>query len=274
VVSVTCFGVDKTIMRCAGSIVVPMFAGCAAIAAGACDRQVHLGAIGDGGASVLWRATFEPGDLSEWTSDGNGGTRVDNAPAVPAATQDRAHNGSYAGVVTIAPTLRMDSLNYFYRRQPSPSEAYYSAWFYIPSTFVVGSWLSLHHFRGSANGDPNNLTGTWDVNLYTLPGGRLAAQLGDFVNLFNLQQVVPVPVPLDAWVHFEVLLRKASDFTGRVAVWQDGVLILDRAGVVTARSPVVIWEAGVGSDDLAPLPASVYVDDAAISLYRLGTTGT
>ena len=58
-----------------------MLAGCAALAA-ACDQHVSLGAIGDGGASMLWRGTFEGGDLSEWTSDGNGGGHVENAPAV------------------------------------------------------------------------------------------------------------------------------------------------------------------------------------------------
>jgi hypothetical protein len=241
-----------------------------ALAATACEERVHLGAIGNGAASVLWRATFEPGDLSEWTSDGNGGTRVENAPVGSAATEAMAHGGRYAGVVSIEPRMRMDSLNYFYRREPSPPEAYYSAWFYVPSPITVGSWLSLHHFRGSPNGDPSNLTGTWDLNLYALPGGQLAAQLGDFVNSFNFRQPVPVPVPRDTWVHFEVLFRKAADLSGRVAVWQDGALIIDRVGVVTARSPLLVWEVGVGSDDLAPLPATIYMDDAAISLTRVG----
>ena len=103
-----------------------------------------------------------------------------------------------------------------------------------------------------------------------LPGGGLAAQLGDFVQSFNLRQTVPTPVPLDAWVHFEVYLRKASDATGRVSVWQDGQLILDRPNVVTARSPLVIWEVGTGSDDVTPSPVTVYVDDAAISWSALG----
>jgi hypothetical protein len=256
------------------AIVVSMVAGCVALSAAACDERVYLGAIGDGGASVLWRATFEPGDLSEWTSDGKGGTRIENAPAAATATDVMAHGGRHAAVATIEPRMRMDSLSYLYRREPSPPEAYYSAWFYVPSAISVGSWLSLHHFRGSANGDPGSLTGIWDLNLYALPGGQLAAQLGDFVSSNNLRQPVPTPVPRDTWVHFEVLFRKASDLTGRVAVWQDGALILERAGVVTARSPLVIWEVGVGSDDLAPLPATIYVDDAAISLSRLGTTGS
>jgi hypothetical protein len=250
-------------------IVFSTLAACA-VGAGACGQRVGLGEIGDGGANLLWRATFEPGDLSEWTSDGNGGTRTENAGPTPAVTAQMAHSGRYAGVATIAPTMAMDSLNYFYRRLPSPHEAYYGAWFYIPSTFTVGSWLSLTHFRGSSNGDPTNLTGIWDVNLYTLPSGELAAQLGDFVSTFNLRQTIPVPVPRDTWVHFEILFRKAANMTGRVAVWQDGALILDRPGVVTALSPLVVWEAGVGSDNLSAVPANVYVDDVTISLSRLG----
>ena len=40
--------------------------------------------------------------------------------------------------------------------------------------------------------------------------------------------------------------------------------ILDRPNVVTARSPLVIWEVGTGGiDDVTPSPATVYVDDAA-----------
>jgi hypothetical protein len=240
------------------------------MAVGACNWQANLGAIADGGASLLWRGTFESGDLSEWTSDGLGGTRTENAPAMPAVTRGTAHSGAYAAVMTIAPAMQMDSLNYLYRRDQTLPEAYYSAWYFIPSSFTVGSWLSLHHFRGSSDGDPANLTGIWDVNLYTLPGGQLAAQLGGLIDQSNLQQSFPVPVPRDTWVHFEVLFKKASDTSGRVAVWQDGALILDRDSVVTAPPSPVVWEAGAGSDDVTPSRVAVYVDDLAISLSRLG----
>lgn len=261
-------------MRCARSIVVPIFAGCAVLAGAACDRRVNLGAIGDGGASVLWRATFEPGDLSEWTFDGNGGTRVENAPAAPFVTTDIAHNGTHAGVLTVAPAMGMPSLSYFYREQPSPIEAYYSAWYYLPASLTAPDWFSVHHFRASATGQSNDLVAIWDVNLYTLPGGGgLAAQLFDYVTVFNLQQPNPIPVPTASWVHFEVLLRRASDPTGRIAVWQDGVLILNRSGIVTARSPWIQWEAGGASGEVIPSPAEIYVDDAAISLTRLGPSG-
>ena len=53
-------------MRTFRSKFVPMIIfACASLAAAACGQRVHLGEIGDGGANVLWSATFEPGDLSE-----------------------------------------------------------------------------------------------------------------------------------------------------------------------------------------------------------------
>jgi hypothetical protein len=238
----------------------------------ACGRQVFLGNIGDGGDAVLWRATFEPGDLSEWVGDGEGGTYVMNGTA-PVATRDLAHKGQYAGVSTVTPTVGTPSLDYLFRHQPSPPEAYYSAWFYISSTFVVKNWLSVSHFRGSTTGDGNNLVPLWDVNLYSRVDGSLVAQLYNYTAKTNLGEVVPAPVPVDSWVQFEVYLRKAPDATGSIAVWQNGVLILDEPAVATAPNDWIEWDTGGSSDDITPSPAAVYIDDAAISLVRLGTGG-
>ena len=49
-----------------------------ALSVAACARQADLGSIGDGPASVLWRGTFEPGNLSEWTGDGEGNVYTPN----------------------------------------------------------------------------------------------------------------------------------------------------------------------------------------------------
>jgi hypothetical protein len=245
-------------------------AACAALAVGACARHVDLGDIGDASASLLWTATFEPGDLSEWTGDAQGGVYTDNATLPPSATTVMAHNGRYAGVVTLSPTASMTSTNFLFRNQPSPAQAYYSAWYYVPSTVSVAQWLSLSHFTGSRTGDGTNLFAIWDVNLYPLPGGGLAAQLYDYVNQFNLRQTTPVAFPVDRWTQIEVLLAKATDTTGRVTVWQDGTLILDRSGLATVQNDWVQWDAGGASAELTPSPATVYLDDAAISLVRRG----
>ena len=71
-------------------------------------------------------------------------------------------------------------------------------------------------------------------------------------------------------MHFEILYRKAADATGHITVWQDGAQILDVANALTAPTDWVQWDAGGGSNDLAPSPAVVYFDDATISLSRVG----
>jgi hypothetical protein len=241
-------------------------------AVGGCAREVNLGDIGDGGAALLWTATFEPGDLSEWTADGGGNTLVDISAGVPLATNAIAHRGRYAGRSLIAPAMGATSLSYLYRDEPSPKEAYYSAWFYVPSTFAVKSWLSLSHFRGSPSGRGDDLLPLWDVNLYPRLGdGALVAHLYNYSTLMNAEEPIQTVVPLDTWVQFEVLLRKATDATGRIAVWQDGVLVIDVQNVQTTLSDVVQWDAGGASDSVIPSPATVFLDDAAISLIRVGT---
>jgi hypothetical protein len=247
--------------------------GCALLAAAACDRRVDLGAIGDGGASLLWSATFEPGNLSEWMGDGHGGLFNENIniALVPTATTTIAHGGRYAGLVTLSPAAGMTSTNYLFRNAPAPTAAYYSAWFYIPSSVTIGTWLSLTHFRGSQTADGNNLSAIWDVNLYPLPDGTLAAQLFDYVNQKNTRQAAPIPVLFDTWVQFEVYFVKATDATGRIEVWQDGTLILEREGLATVPTDWLQWDAGGACDALSSSPATVYVDDAAISTARLGS---
>jgi hypothetical protein len=251
-----------------GSAVV----GCALVAMSGCDRSVYLGNIGDGSASLLWSATFEPGNLSEWTGDGNGGAFGD-INLVPTVTTVVAHSGRYAGLLTLAPTAGMTSTNYLFRDAPSPAAAYYSAWFYVPSTVTVGTWLSLTHFRGSTTGDGNNLSAIWDVNLYPRTDGSLAAQLFDYSTQQNSRQpnVVPLPFPFDTWVQFEVYFVKAIGPTGRIQVWQDGTLILERDAVATVTNDWLQWDAGGACDALTSSPATVYIDDAAISTVRVGT---
>lgn len=266
------YGIDDPIVD-AKRIVGDCFARVlfAALATAACDQRINLGDIGDGPASLLWKATFEPGNLSEWTGDGRGGTYLENdASGAAQVTTAVAHRGTNAAMVGIMPTASMPSISYLYRSQPSPAQAYYSAWFYVPSTISVGSYLSLVHFRNSRTGDGANLYAVWDVNLTPLPGGAVAAQLYDYTKQFDLQQMVTIPFPYDRWVQLEVFFSKATDLTGRVAVWQDGTLILDRSNVATVSTDWLQWDVGGASDNLLPSPSVVYVDDAAISLARLG----
>ena len=248
-----------------------ILAGLAVLSVSGCERQVHLGEIGDGAAGLLWSATFEVGNLSEWAGDGNGGAFIANAPEAT-ATLGVAHRGRYAGMATVTPATGAASISYLYRDQPSVPEAYYSAWFYVPSSFTVNTWLSLIHFNSSRSGDGGSVYPIWDLNLYPRADRSLVAHLFDYVTQTNIEESAPVPVPVATWVHFEVFLRKAADAAGEIAVWQDGVSILDDRNVATAATEWVQWNVGGSSTDVTPPTAVVYVDDAAISLSRLGTS--
>lgn len=262
-----------------------ILSGCAALAAGVgCDSHVPLGMFSAAAPNILWSATFEPGDPSEWLQGGEGGLSKENAASSPTVTTELAHNGRYAGKSTMGPTagsLGMPSSNYFYRTQPSPTEAYYGAWYYIPSTVTVRSWLSLIHFRCSTSGDGMNVIPVWDLNIWpvrdgslpagTLPIGALTTHFYNFLTLVNADPVALPAVPVDQWVHFEVLVRKATDATGQLTVWQDDVMIIDLQNVPTFSTSWVEWDIGGASNDLAPSTASIYVDDATISLERLGS---
>jgi len=257
-----------------------VLSGCATLAAPGCDSHVPLGTLGPDVQNVLWYATFEPGNVSEWTGDGNGGVNHENDVAAPVAVTEQAHSGAFSGKPTIGPTtgsFGMPAASYLYRNGPSPVDAYYGAWFYIPSTVTVRSWLSLMHFRSSPTGDGLNPTPYWDLNLYPnwdatlLPVGALTTHFYNYLTGTNAEQLVVPMVPTDRWVHFEILIHKATDTTGHVSVWEDDVMIIDVTGVATVLSPWMQWEVGGASTDLAPATSSIYVDDATISRERLGS---
>jgi len=243
----------------------------AVLLGGACGRRVYLGNLGDGGgAGILWQATFEPGDLSEWRADGNGGVYTDGQAPDPVATQDQAHRGRYSGLVVFSPTSGA-AFSYLYREQPIPSQAYYGAWFLIPTSLQVRSFLSLLHFGYHQTADDPNTTAIWDFDLQPETDGSLVPRLYQTGAASPVAAQPAVPVPPATWVHFELLFKKAADATGHIVVWQNGVQVMDVQNVVTAPTDWIQWDVGGGSlDVITPTPLSIYIDDVTISSTRLG----
>src|SRR5205085_3420857 len=149
---------------------------------------------------------------------------MDSLAGAPAPSQYQAHRGGYSGIASFAP-IAVTSFSYLFREQPSPPEAYYGAWFFIPATIQVRSWLSLHHFGYHRSAGTTETTPLFDFNVYPGPDGNLIAHVYDATAMGHVDQATPVPVPVAKWVHFEILYRKAADATGRITIWQDGVQI-------------------------------------------------
>ena len=227
------------------------------------------------GTGILWQATFEPGDLSEWLGDGNGGIYMDSLAGAPAASQDKAHRGAFSGIATFSPTV-VTSFSYLFREQPSPPEAYYGAWFFIPAALQVRSWLSLHHF-GYHRTAGAEITPLWDFNVYPGPDGNADRPPLRLSGHGELRPGEPDPGPGGAVGPLRDLLpqgdatRRGASRSGRTASRSSTTRTWS-----TAPTDLLQWDAGGGSNDIAPSPAAVYFDDATISsdARRCGTMTT
>jgi hypothetical protein len=88
----------------------------------------------------------------------------------------------------------------------------------------------------------------------------------------NYGQVL-ADLPIGQWVHLEVFLRQSPAFDGQIIVWQDGVEILNQGSIKT-RYPAVgaEWSLNNYTEGIRPNPATIYIDDAVISMSRVGPT--
>lgn len=142
-----------------------------------------------------------------------------------------------------------------------PEDAYYGAWFYIPSgNTSTGNW-NLIHFRGSKDGD---LRGLWDVSINTADTGALRPFVRDNLNGGVLMPQDPVEVPRDAWFALHFRLLRASTPTGRVELYVNGQLVVDRTDIITDDSTWGQWYVGNLADALNPPQSTIYVDDVTI----------
>jgi hypothetical protein len=176
-----------------------------------------------------------------------------------------AHDGRSAAAFSVTTDpARSGSQARCFREGALPGEAVYGAWFYVPSLAEnAGNW-NLMHFQGGA---PNALHGLWDVSLDNADDGNLFLYLFDFLGAGIRRApagAVP-PVPIASWFHVELRLRRAADATGEVALYQDGLLVLELTSLRTDDTDFGQWYVGNLASGLNPLDSTVYIDDVTIS---------
>jgi len=146
-----------------------------------------------------------------------------------------------------------------------PAAAYYGAWYFIPSGARNSALWNLVHFRG---GDPTAQRGLWDISLENRADGTLGVTVFDFLHGTVLRPTKPKAIPVGAWFHLELYLRRAADTTGEVALYQDGEKVLERKNLVTDDTRWGQWYVGNLATGLAPADSVVYVDDVTIRSDR------
>jgi hypothetical protein len=229
----------------------------------------------DVGSNVLWTAFFEGDNFNEWTDSGGAATASPAPPNTITVSSQRAHHGTYAAELTIDAGPDGTQENAGMALSGSlPVAAYYSAWYYIPQSVTVGTFWILFKFRmRKVADDPTTDGELYDLEVVNLPDGEMTPQLYD-----HRSGVVPLDlpglvIPVGVWFQLEAYYRNAPDDTGRVTYWLNGQQMIDVSGQAMSPTPWVAWDAVNVGENLSPSTVSLFIDDCAVSLTRVGPNG-
>lgn len=236
-----------------------------------CCLLPSCGAIDLGPApEFLWWTDHESGNLSDWSANDGGYTwSAENGSLDIVTTPTRSGRFALAAKV-VSPDSDNPSSALASRRGTMPTEAFYSAWFYVPESIQDTDYWLFYKFRSrTVDGDSTSPVDLWDLNLK--PGG--ATGMG--VRLYRHDtgdepELAPSDVPIAQWFQIEAFLRAVDDDSGRLSVWLDGVKVFDVIDRPTVPSSFVEWSVGGVTESILPTTATLFVDDAAITTQRLG----
>ena len=213
---------------------------------------------------VLWQAGMEGGDLSEWSAPGGrraGGGPFNSDGGFAEATDEVARTGRYSAKLLLPNGVGGTRL-FRWEESDRQSEAFYSAWFYIPSRFEPDEWWDVFQFKSRVSEEMNDPF--WVINIGARSDGRLYLYLGDWQRGETFRQTA-ADVPIGSWFQVECFLRQSSMGAGRIACWQDRTLLWDMRDVDTHYPGATNqWSVNNYSSRVGPAPVDIYVDDAAI----------
>jgi hypothetical protein len=218
--------------------------------------------------SYLWSAGMESGNLNEWSVNDCGG-EFNSGVSNSEASRKVANTGSWAAHMTITtPSIPTSGTRLFRWCEPQNNpRLYYSTWFYFPARYSVTNFWNIFQWKSktSSRNDP-----FFVVNVGNRPDGSMYLYMYDWQNRASHGQQA-VNLPVGQWVQIEAYYQCAADSTGHVTVWQDGALLFDVPNVPTRYADGDCqWSVDNYSDGIGPKTASLYIDDAAISLTRIG----
>ena len=233
--------------------------------------------------TMLWSADHETGDLSQWPAIWNSG----NVRVSP--VRSPARSGKYACAMRISGSagarMAVDQIGH----ASLPKTAWYSAWYYFPETvnpkvyWNIMQWKRATAPYGSGshpvytlNVDHDDKDGSMAVYLYNHVGrdGRYNTDGEGGVAISD------TPLPLRKWVHIEVFYEWSTRRNGRVTVFQDGAQVMNIENVITEfpyRTNDIRmrqWTVNNYTSGTQPASHTLYIDDAVISLQRVGVPNT
>jgi len=178
------------------------------------------------------------------------------------------HTGRYAAAFSVDTSNDKPNQTRCVRQGILPKSAVYGAWYFVPELADTnGKTWNLFHFQGGDVPAPR-LDTMWDVGFINDDNGDLELVVFDGDSkMYRADDGIPVPI--GQWFHIEMLLKRATDASGEVALYQDGTQLIDITGMPTDDDPAFTqWYVGSWSDGLTPPTSTLYVDDVSIRAER------
>ena len=137
-------------------------------------------------------------------------------------------------------------------------DVWFSGWYFIPESGMPFTLMDLES--------------TW---IKEHPGMRIMIE--DGAAMFELKWATKpkyrqpkanrVRIPVGRWVHLKARLHLSESVDGQVQLWQDGSKLIDEPGQTLPLAGAIYdsLEIGISAHSFGPNPATVYVDDVAIS---------
>jgi hypothetical protein len=229
-----------------------------------CEPTQGVGGAGalDKVIEVPWSTGFED-EFCAYRRAG-GFCPNDNGAEI-AIVDDPVHTGQSAAAYSITAEGRQSRC---FLEGTLPEDAVYTAWFYLPRHHSdIVNW-NLVHFQGGPM--PFMLRNLWDVSVENADDGTLRLYVRDFLHTDDTRGVPLRPdaapaVPIASWFEIKFRLRRAADATGRIALYQDGELLLERTDITTDPTEFGQWYAGNFVGSFTPSDSTIYVDDVSTS---------
>lgn len=281
---------QRTVLAAASSLIIPQ------VADAQSSKTPKTPSNPPTGPTILWSASHEVGNLSEWSQSGSpsvssGGNMSDdenNEDLEVNVTTAKPYAGSFSAHTKIkrAQNRKIGIRLMRWRDRFGnvlPEEAYYSTRMFIPhATYRMPSgWWNVFQFKSR-----HFTSGTETVSDPTLTGNLTGDGQGYWFHFTDhrrnkITYPSSVKVRGGQWVHLEAWMRWHPT-QGAVKLWQNGVLTIDKSNLstkFTANDPIFSWGIGNYTDNILGHPAGpgiaeIYFDNAVISTVRQGMQTT
>jgi hypothetical protein len=228
------------------------------------------------GSTVYWLSDHEEGDLSDWwVNQEDEAVFNNNNGETTTVTDEAAHTGRQSIKMWASGMTDDVRACRIFRWDEELTEGFYSAWLMFPELPDVNGWLNIFQVKKKASEE--QIDPTYYHVLRSGPQGETYLTLDRYDEAWNINPLPGVQRPElheNEWFHIEWFYKSGTgQYDGELVIWVNGTKIWHLVNVDTLGIDSKIqWAPSMYGDQVGPPdPLVMYVDDCAISDFKLGT---